>query len=242
MRICVENSRLNSGEIHTDPRRDSSNTQKGNQWQRCPGQYFSFTNRGYCLVWSYTYICVYIFPEMEKANNSQEKSKAPSSSEPPQNSARQTSQWVKPKNITRNSLKYFLEEWAIRQRYRITGRTKKLSGEQLRRERGQLRKKEGRRKRGSGSRKRKGEERKKLGWVKESLRSNQMDWDISEFMKKLGKIQLQQLRMLYSNSRNGATPSFFSINVQQLSHRFAFQRSPAVPAVKTPMGVVAKNT
>ena len=27
--------------------------------------------------------------------------------------------------------------------------------------------------------------------------------------EKLGKIQLQQLRMLYSNSRNGATPSFF---------------------------------
>ena len=47
---------------------------------------------------------------------------------------------------------------------------------------------------------------------------------------------------LYSNSRNGATPSFFSINVQHLSHRFAFQRSPAVPAVKTPVGAVTKNT
>ena len=32
---------------------------------------------------------------------------------------------------------------------------------------------------------------------------------------------------MYSNSRNGATPSF-SINLQHLSHRFAFQRSPAV--------------
>ena len=46
----------------------------------------------------------------------------------------------------------------------------------------------------------------------------------------------------YSNSRNGATPLFFSINVQHLSHRFAFQRSPAVPAVKTRVGAVAKNT
>ena len=46
----------------------------------------------------------------------------------------------------------------------------------------------------------------------------------------------------YSNSRNGATPLFFSINVQHLSHRFAFGWSPAVPAVKTPVGAVAKNT
>ena len=34
----------------------------------------------------------------------------------------------------------------------------------------------------------------------------------------------------------------FSINVQNLSHKFAFQRSPAVPAVKTPVGAVARNT
>ena len=34
----------------------------------------------------------------------------------------------------------------------------------------------------------------------------------------------------------------FSINMQHLSHKFGFDNSQAVPAVKTPMGAVAKNT
>ena len=34
----------------------------------------------------------------------------------------------------------------------------------------------------------------------------------------------------------------FSINVQHLSHKFAFDNSQAVPAVKIPVGAVVKNT
>ena len=34
----------------------------------------------------------------------------------------------------------------------------------------------------------------------------------------------------------------FFINVQHLSHKFGIDNSQAVPAVKTPVGAVAKNT
>ena len=49
--------------------------------------------------------------------------------------------------------------------------------------------------------------------------------------------------VLDSNSRNMVQRLLFSINVQHLSHRFAFKRSPVVPAlaVKTPVGAAAKD-